>query len=259
MRIGWIMGSLMIAGGCDVAVSSVEGDRSSETDDDGGTVDDDGGGPGPKTKDGECGIIDIACPADKPFAGAPCEGSFSCTYGDDVATWTSTCDGTTWREVVECSDPVLGGACGGVPPAAERCSQAFSGTMEATLEMGPPPGSGPFRPFEDGELVAPEIGGQGSAMVWFVVRVNGQEPPECARVTSDLVGEVFFDHNPQVSDVKLRCGASLGMYAVVPHADCESLEEGSTFDVTFTVDVQGIGEASHPIRLRYEDVCLLPF
>lgn len=213
--------------------------------------------PGPKTKPGECGLIDIGCPSARPFPGSPCEGSLSCTYEDDITIFTATCSDGGWTESVECTEEILGGTCGGTPPVAETCNSPYSGTMEANLEVGPPPGSEAFRPFEEGEQLSPEIGGQGSAMVWFTVRLDGEELPDCARITSTLESDAFYDPGQQVSDVKLRCGASLGMYAVVPYADCEDLMEGDVVDVTLRVDVRGVGETSYPLRLAYEDLCLL--
>lgn len=252
-NIGWILGFSLLVAGCDVSVSSLDDESNPNDPND----PNDPNPPGPKTKPGQCGLIDIGCPAARPFPGSPCEGSFSCTYEDDVSITTSTCTNDAWTESVECSEELTGGSCGGPPPAAESCPSPFMGSMQATLEVGPPPGSEAFRPFEEGELVSPEIGGQGSAMVWFTLRMDGEELPDCARVTATLDGDVFYDPGQQISDVKLRCGASLGMYSVVPYAECENLQEGDVVDVTLTVEVAGMGEASYPLRLAYEDVCFL--
>ncbi len=251
--IAWLLGFTLLAAGCDVTVTSVDDEANPNDPND----PNDPNPPGPKTKQGECGLIDIGCPSARPFPGSPCEGSFSCTYEDEVAIITSTCANDAWTESVECTEEVIGGSCGGTPPASESCTSPFSGSMEATLEVGPPPGSQAFRPFEEGELISPEIGGQGSAMVWFTLRMDGDELPDCARVTATLESGVFYDPGQQISDVKLRCGASLGMYSVVPYADCENLTEGDVVDVTLTVEVAGIGEASYPLRLAYEDVCFI--
>lgn len=175
------------------------------------------------------------CPPEHPHPGGPCEGALECPYVDDLQmNWTYSCVDGAWSAEVQCA-----GGCP-VPPLAELCLNPFAGTLDgATVELGPPSVTEPFRAFDSGERIAPIVGPQGGVMLPFRLRVSGVDVPACLGVELGLaVAEVTGE--PAAQRVTMHCGESLGIYAVVPAGMCEQ----GVLSAHLEVDVAGLGTAA---------------
>lgn len=224
-------------------------------DDDGGAMPADGGPPPPVdggARDGgpppppdagppiDCHAAATECPPDPPMAGSACEGTFSCPYtypGVTGIDWTFTCVVGAFEENL---------ACGGCPPIpSESCRDPFAGSLAGgSVEVGPV-GAGPFRPFVPGERIAPEFGGQGATMLFFRIRVNGEEPPACV----SLHATVSLDGTASAATtlpVKLRCGESLRVFQIYPDNPCEERD----YPVHLDAEVDGVGSTSLDLVLE---------
>ncbi len=183
---------------------------------------------GPPTDAGPvCFTPPTECPVAEPVPGAPCAGTFSCTYGTSMYG----CSGDLFEDY----------SCVGCPPAvSERCDPAFMGTLAGgRVELGPA-GPGPFRPYAPGERVFPQFGGQGAAMFFYRVRVSGDAaPPECVSVSSGNILDSIAGE-PITTPARLRCGESTRIYSVYGASPCEMRDYPLHFDVTIT----GVGTAS---------------
>lgn len=252
MRLTWICLTAFAMGGSLACGSSVDGGGS---DDEG----EGGGGSGnvpnePSVIETDCGSVDTSCPSVRPFVGSPCQGNLQCSYVEEggFTTWQASCINGAWTASATCEEEPLGGTCGGVPPPAEACTAPFSGTLDASVEIGPAT-EDLFRAFYDGEPVAIEWGGQGSAMVFYRLKLAGPELPTCVGLTITLESPMFTEPLPQEATVVLRCGQSLSMYSVIPSGDCTSSEP--MFEATLRVLVDGVGEVAQPVQLPTEALC----
>lgn len=254
MRGNGFLGLALVALGAAACGSTVEG---ASSDGEGGSGNGSNtGNSGNQTTviETDCGEVDVACPAMRPFAGSPCEGDLQCTYVEDngFTTWTSTCLSGAWTSSASCGEEPIGGTCGGTPPTAEACSNPFGGTLEASVEIGPA-SEEIFRPFFDGEEVSIEWGGQGSPMVFYRLKLGGPELPTCVGLTVSVESPLFFEPFPYTDSVVLRCGQSLSMYTIVPYGECTTTE--GTFDATVRVTVAGVGEVVRVLRVPMEALC----
>lgn len=199
-----------------------------------------------------CGAIDESCPAERPFAGAPCAEGLTCEYVEDggQTTWELTCEDGAWSAWASCE--LLPTGCQIIPPPAEACDTPFDGDVEAEIELGPAAEEA-FRPFFEGEEVAIVWGAQGNSMLFYRVKLTGPELPICVALTVRLESPVFEDAFPGHETVVLRCGQSLSIYTIIPYGDCASDDE--YFDASFRVDVQGVGSVSKSLKLPYEALC----
>lgn len=166
--------------------------------------------------------------------------------------WTLTCVDDAWEARATCDEEPRGGVCF-LPSGAETCDTPFDGSSTGSVEVGPGSAVGAFRPFTEGELVDVEVGGQGSAMVWYRVRVEGEDLPTCVRVTTVLDATAVDFPQEIVRDVVLRCGASSDMFTIVPLGNCT--RTGQPIAMTLTVDVQGLGQVRRSVRVPEEAVC----
>ena len=193
---------MMVASGCDEATPA-------ETD---------AGEPG------ACDEPDRSCPASRPFEGAPCDYADACPYvvaeGEE---WSYTCVDGTWVGAVECM--IIGGGC--VPPLAELCSFPDRDGPAGTVEVGPVV-PGPFVPFTDGEMAPTEVGGQGSWMLPYRIRLP-ESAPACVEVITTLRSPISEDLVERLS-VRARCGRTLGIFTIIPNGD--------PCDVTMPVEVE---------------------
>lgn len=233
--IRWVLVGALLVAGCGDDDGAMPLDSGS-TPLDSGSVSSDGG-----TMPADAGVVSCteparSCPRDPPLAGGPCEGALMCGYdgaGNPGGTeWTFQCDAGVWTEMLLC----LGCA----PQLAERCRPPFAGTLSGvTVEVGPMGGA--FRPYTTGDHILPVFGAQGLTMVQFRVRLVGAGLPDCVQVSSD----VSLDGEPSPNvymPVKLRCGESLGVLAILASNPC--LMQDYTVDLTVTVD--GIGMTTVP-------------
>jgi len=184
-----------------------------------------------------------------PFPGGPCEGALSCDYTVDSFDWSWTCDDGVWSGQADCSE-LLGGACP-VPPPAESCSDPFAGEMAGAIRVGPVELGQPFRAYEEGEAIDVVWGGQGSAMVFYRIAIDGEEPPSCAMVEASLTAEGMAPEG-LTSAVTMRCGESLRLYTIVPIGSCMETEP---VDTVLEVTVQGIGTTSVTLKVPAEAFC----
>jgi len=196
-----------------------------------------------------CGVPDLACPAAKPYPGATCQVSSSCEYpvGDQMNTWTYTCESGRWQAVASCNAPP-GGGCP-IPPLAEKCDTPFTGSASgAAIEIGIADPSQPFRSFQDGEEINMLWGGQGSPMVPYRVRVSGVDA-SCIRIDTTLT-LAAKSAAPTPNAIVLRCGESLSIYDIVPVdlLDCQVNEQ--LVDLDILVEVQGVGSATAHVTLQ---------
>jgi hypothetical protein len=179
--------------------------------------------------DPSCAAPDTACPAEPPFAGAPCEGELVCPYSLPPREGSFTCTESRWQGELGCP--------GCAPPLSESCGEPFAGSAPATVEIGPP--SGELRAFDAGERVPIEFGGQGLAMISYRVRVLGDAPPACVTVRAqsmlDEEGPV-----PTMRPVKLRCGESLPIYEILPGDPCVTRD----YAVHLDIEVVGVGRGA---------------
>ena len=196
-----------------------------------------------------CDAPDLSCPADMPFAGAPCEGNLVCHYPDDVEPWLWRCVASRWEGEADCT-MLVGGACG-VPEPAEVCAAPFGGELAATVAIGPSDPGQPFRPFENGEAAEVEIGPQGGAMIFYRVEVDGQDIPGCISLRTTVTPAGMAPSSVD-RPVRLRCGESLSMYVVLPEGGCESSEPVET---TVQIEVEGIGSAEVMLLVPGEAFC----
>lgn len=191
---------------------------------------------------GACFVPDTACPAERPFVGAACDLSESCTFQDQnlVDTWTYTCVNGRWDGQATC-EPTFGGGCP-VPPLVESCTDPFSGTTSgATVEVGPAT-LGTFRPFAENEEAALTWGGQGSPMISFRLRVKGANNVACTRVdTTTTMNGLPASH---ASAIKLHCGESLTVFTILD-VPCD----GGTHPFDLAVKLQGIGETTAKLKI----------
>ena len=196
-----------------------------------------------------CDAPDVFCPADKPFAGAPCAGALVCDYDENEnVPWTYTCEAGAWVGDPDCS-MIVGGACN-VPEPAEICPDPVA--ANGVVEVGPADDGSAFRPFEAGE--EPEIvwGPQGGAMIFFRVRIDGEEVPSCVQTRTTFTAPNLYSNETVVRNVRLRCGESLAMYIVVPYGDCEA---GGMIDSNFTLEIDGAGSFSVDLQVPADAFC----
>lgn len=204
------------------------------------------GGDGPAT----CDAPMDRCPTDMPFTGGPCEPGLSCDYPDpDGISWSFTCPSGTWSGSGSCDEELLG--CAATPPAAESCPSPFSGEMSAGLQVGPADPTAAFRPFEQGETPNIEWGGQGSAMIFYRIQLDGEDLPDCVQIDSTLTPVGLYEES-LVSNVKLRCGESLRLYIIVPFGTCEETEP---IDSVLRVAIDGIGETEVTLSVPPDAFC----
>lgn len=206
-----------------------------------GAASDDGGPPVAADGRVACDRKDTACPADKPYADAPCEGALACNYPSGTELWTFECTDGRWQGTCVAGAP---GAC--APILAEHCEGPFTGTVTgAVVELGPAAAGEAFRPFTAGEAVPVVWGGQGLPMLAFSVRVIAGGSPECVtmEITVRKPGEVG---NTELRDIALRCGESLTVYAIVPFDVCEPV----LIDTELVIDVGGVGDVTAPVKVQ---------
>lgn len=242
----WIAAACVTLLAC---TSEVEGDPAAQGG--GGT----GGGGGQSSGSGagepvDCDAPQTSCPASMPFPGGPCDDGLSCDYQEDGFEWDWTCQDGVWSGQANC-DMLVGGTCPIAPPA-ETCSDPFAGQLsQAVLEVGPVEMGQPFRPFDAGE--SPEVvwGGQGSAMVFYRIAVDGEELPSCVEVDASLT-PVGFSPESLKHNVRLRCGESLRLYLIVPFGTCEETEP---VDTVLRVEVAGVGATEATLAIPPEAFC----
>lgn len=136
-------------------------------------------------------------------------------------------------------------------PPTEACDGPFQGELEGALVFVGPPGEGEFRPFEDGESVPIEVGGQGLAMIFFRMQMVGEDLPACAIVTTTIAAEpVPTESFKRVT--RFRCGESLSSYVIIPFGDCTPTEP---VDTTLTIDIEGVGATEVVLSVPPEGFC----
>ncbi|MEZ4446739.1 MAG: hypothetical protein R3B72_47110 [Polyangiaceae bacterium] len=195
-----------------------------------------------------CNEPDTSCPTAMPFSGGLCEGNLTCPYEDDIP-WTWTCTDGFWTGEPGCNQFE-----GGCPPPipAETCSNPSTATLSGiSVQVGPIELGQPFRPYAAGELVNIEWGLQGAPMVFFHVRLEGDQVPNCVDVTATLSSDGL---EPTVlgSPVTLHCGESLRLYSIVPFGNCGPTEPVPS---SLTIDVAGIGSTTAAISIPAEAFC----
>ncbi len=196
-----------------------------------------------------CDVPDVTCPADKPYPGAPCEGALSCTYdAESGVPWNYSCTGGRWNGEPDCSE-VVGGC--PVAPAAEVCSAPVTGAGAAPIEVGPAALGIDFRPFAAGEEPSIVWGGQGSAMIYYRVRVDADDAPGCVQIRT-IITPSGGTPETTTSSVVMRCGETLGMYIIVPYGACGGSEPVPT---TLTVEVEGVGSTEATLSVPAEAFC----
>jgi hypothetical protein len=247
MRI-WILAGMLagLAGlaACDSETAAGEAGEGGE----GGNGAGAGGGSG-AGEPVDCDAPETSCPASMPFPGGPCEGSLSCDYTEDTVEWAWSCDAGRWDGAPNC-DELLGGC--PISPAAEACADPFSGSMSgAVVEVGPVEAGTAFRAFTEGEEPNIQWGGQGSAMVFYRVAIDGDEVPSCVDVDASLT-PVGLSAESISTAVRLRCGESLRLYLVVPFGTCEETEN---IDTVLRVAVDGIGETEVTLSIPPDAFC----
>src|SRR5690606_21369729 len=78
-------------------------------------------------------------------------------------------------------------------------------------------------------------GPQGGAMIFYRVRLDGEELPSCVSITT-MVTPVGISPSQTTRPVRLRCGESLSMYEVLPAGDCTST---APVETTLRVEIAG--------------------
>ncbi|MCC7541959.1 MAG: hypothetical protein IT379_37410 [Deltaproteobacteria bacterium] len=166
-----------------------------------------------------------SCPAVMPAERAPCSGTFTCTYGSRQLR----CNGEEIDDVAASFDA------GGIPYLAESCPLPFEGTMTgARIELLP--GFGDARAFEPGERVAPQVGPQGGTMLYFRVRVVGDDVPDCVQMNATVALD-GGEPAPAIVAVRLHCGQSYRLVAILADNPCAAGDHA----VSLTVELEGIG------------------
>lgn len=189
-----------------------------------------------------CDEPDRSCPGSRPYEGAPCDVSEPCFYVPmDGEEWTYTCTAGAWVGSVECM--LLGGGC--PPPLAESCSPPVRDHGPGSVEIGPV-GSGAFATFTEGEHVMVRIGGQGSPMIEYRLRLD-DTAPSCVEVITTLRSPVSTEVVDR-RNVRVRCGRTLGIFVIVPSAD-DCTDPSAPVLVDLEVEVTGIGTTTARIEV----------
>ena len=233
---------LVLLSGCGATSEEPAPDGDSDADTDG---DSDG------DSDADCNVPDTECPVVRPHLGGLCEGPLACTYEADGGTWDYGCHAGLWRidDAYDCDSRA-----GCVPELTESCDAPFDGTLDgATIEIGPASGSEPFRAFLPNEQVPLLWGSQGAPMLEIRVRVSGAPAPDCVFARFTLTGP-NGEGEPTVDRMKLRCGQSLSLFAIVPGGgELGCAESPGTVDLDITVEIQGIGAGTAHVAAEYQD------
>ncbi len=205
------------------------------------------GASDPSSDPTACDVPDTTCPAERPHPGGQCTGALSCTY-QDVVPWEFTCVNDTWEGDPDC-EQIVGGC--PVAPPAEYCEAPFTGSMTGTVSVGPADLGEAFRPFAAREAARIEWGGQGSAMIFYRVQLDGEDLPSCVRVKTTIAPQGIAAEDTTHS-VVMRCGETLGMYIIVPAGDCSGSVPVPT---ALTVDVDGIGSTEVMLEVPPDAFC----
>jgi hypothetical protein len=234
---------LFIACGADAGDSAVAADAGAggASPQPGGTGGAGGEATGGTPTPAGCDPVDSVCPVARPLAGTPCVSGLSCVYPAtraDPAIFTLTCPDGQWVEAIDCEAAGVGGACG-LPVFTEFCESAtLSGFGALTVEVGPDAPGEDFRPFTDGETVTQVVGGQGSPMLPFRVRLSGGDPeaaPTCVELGTQLREAGTPEAPPSLQNLRIRCGTSMRAFIVDPLALCDD----RLFDVALSVSLTG--------------------
>ena len=90
-------------------------------------------------------------------------------------------------------------------------------------------------------------------MIEIRVRVAGVEAPDCVFARFTITGP-SGKGEPTVDRMKLRCGQSLSLFAIVPGGDELGCSESpGTMDLHVEVEIQGVGVGTADIAAQYED------
>lgn len=199
-----------------------------------------------------CEFVTRDCPAEVPPLGSPCAGEFECTYaaGRGFPDWQLRCEDGVFQGELPCPEPPIPGAACASPPLTQSCASPYEGpALSASIEIGPVPVAGaPFRPFETGDRVESQIGGQGTEMFEFALRVTGADEVQCA----DLRASMRDTDGSELSNggvsgrVGLSCGESYRVFGIVPEFDCEP----GVKSFTLRVELVGVGETEMELELE---------
>ncbi len=167
-----------------------------------------------------CEGPDTVCPAEAPAEGGACVGVLECfhphpDFPSDPAGSRFVCEDGRWREEVRCE------GCG--PRRAESCRAPDTASEPGDVRLA----------LADPAIV---IGAQGLAMIGFQIVVDA--PRACALVR----GTTAIDGMPApfVETVRLRCGASRTVYAILYDLPCSAPRH----EIGLEVEVVGVGRAS---------------
>jgi hypothetical protein len=194
--------------------------------------DDDGGDAGPADSGPDedagplaCDAPDMVCPEEPPYPNGRCVGTLDCPYEHPMVpgpgVWSFQCIDGAWRENL---------ACGGCPPQThEVCrTPTTEGMAGARVTSG----------LADGATVMLVTGGQGGSMIQHTVNLSGiadLDDRRCVMVRQ----RVTLEGVPAELSVpvRLRCGRSLPMFAILP--DCP--REPRLYAMTLEIEVEGAG------------------
>lgn len=202
-----------------------------------------------------CRVPVTECPAEVPYAGAPCVDGLTCSYpqADELDTvHAATCADGLWGIDTTCME-VVGGSCQ-VPPLAEGCLGPFAGAIAgATVAVGPATApTEAFRSFEADELIELVWGGQGSPMLAFRIQATGADEVACGmvRATVAIDGKAEVDAS---QPVVFRCGQTLGVFVIVPTSpiDCED----RVFTLEVGVEIPGVGSTTATVKVQGGQHC----
>jgi hypothetical protein len=188
-----------------------------------------------------CGEATHACPIAPPYPGSPCEGDLDCPISgaEGAIRWDVQCVDGGWTVGCEADFP---GACG--PDLTEYCTDPFDGTLAGTVEVGPS-GFAEFRPFLPDEQVDLEWGPQGLPMIRYALRIPEADDIGCVQIETAFTMD-GMEAAGSGGTVRLRCGSSLAVLAIVPF----DLYEDREFEMHGRFDVKGVGSTTASFRFR---------
>jgi hypothetical protein len=163
-----------------------------------------------------CDAPDSVCPEDAPYPNGRCVGALDCTYDSPMLPgpddWTFQCVDGAWQEMLLC------GGC--APQTYEACRTPIdTGMAGARVTSG----------ITDGATLVPVFGGQGGAMIMHTVNVDGLDDRRCVEVRQ----RVTLEGIPAeiTIPVRLRCGRSAPMFAILPDRPCEFRDYAATLEL----------------------------
>lgn len=174
--------------------------------------------------------VDVVCPDQRPWPGAPCAVTSPCTYDATGCTepHTYACAEGVWSYTAPAAESC---AMPPTPQLGERCRTPFAGTSAGTVSA---------------EILGDRFvwGSQGTAMVDLELALDGEAAAlECVHVAiRTTIDGTPFD---TPFEARLRCGRTR-TYVPILAAD---VSRSTPYAVELVIDVTGVGSVTRTATL----------